>query len=113
VVAGDHHREESRPARLAGLDVGGVRALAEVDRLVEVARPPGGLGELLQILSPEQTILVRLPEQLVGIAPGVSAGGVPPRFERVVENLAHGGRTDLTPLGRAFSLDAWPDRVRR
>src|SRR6185295_15013352 len=98
-------------ARLARLDIGGVCALAEVDCLVEVARPPGGLCELLQIFCPEQTILVRLPEQLVGIAPGASAGGVPPRFERIVENLAHGGPMDFTRPGRAFSLDPWPGRL--
>ena len=34
---GDHHREERRSARLAGLHVGGIRALAEVDRFLEPA----------------------------------------------------------------------------
>jgi len=55
-----------------------------------VAGPPRGLGEVLEVFCGERAVFVRIPEELVGLAPGVPARGFPPCLERVVDDLGHG-----------------------
>ena len=69
--------------------MGGVGALAQPDRLLETAGPPGRLAEALQVVGRQAADLVRGPEEVVGVAPGVPPRGFPAGFQRFVEDLRH------------------------
>ena len=85
VVPGQRQRHPRRAERVPGRRVGGVRALAEADRLVELPVPPGGLGERLEIAR-GQVVLVDLRERGIRRPPRV-VGRLSACCLECVENL--------------------------
>jgi hypothetical protein len=89
VVHREHHREHGGPPGLTRAYVRGVGPLAQRDRLLEAAGPPRGVGEVLEVFRGKSAVLVRAPEELVSVAPGMLPRGFPAGFERVVDDLSH------------------------
>lgn len=89
MVHGHHDGKHGGSAGVSRFDERCVRALAQRNRLFEMAGPPCGLSEVLKIVPGELPVLVRLPQELVHIAPCMPACGFSAGFEGVVDDLRH------------------------
>ena len=89
VVHRERDPEHGRAVRLVCVDEGRVGTLAQPERLLEVAGPPGGLGHLLEVVRVELPAFVHLAQQPVRVSPRVRSGRFPAGFEWVAGDLGH------------------------
>jgi hypothetical protein len=89
VVQGQLQGHEARPDVVARRHVRGVAPLADRHGLLEVARPPCRLRQLLEIVGRQAVVRVRAAQKLVRVAPRAAASCLPACCERVVDDLSH------------------------
>ena len=82
-------REQPGTSRVARMRERCVRPLPQRERLVEPARPPGRLGQALEVVRRELAGFVRGVQEPISVAPRVLAHGRSARFEWIADDLIH------------------------
>jgi hypothetical protein len=101
VLGGEPERDESGPRAIALRQVRCVRALVDVEELVDAPRPPGGVRELLEIAAREAALVVGCVVGVVTLLPLASV-------HRPARLLDRAHRTHCGPRGREYDKPNCP-----
>ena len=103
VVVGEPERHEARPQPVALGDMGGIRALREVEEVVDPAGPPGRLGIPLEVVARQAALAVGRRERLVRQRPVRLLDRGAPLLDRAHSSILQVKADNPNPGDRATS----------